>query len=53
MAHARYVEKKLHEHRMRAGRSVLSSIMLDNDGDKDEDDTTRLSDLIALAEAGL
>ena len=27
--------------------------MLDNEGDEDEDDTTRLSDIIALAEAGL
>ena len=35
------------------GRSVLSPIVLDNEGDEDEDDTARLSDLIALAEAGL
>ena len=27
--------------------------MLANDGDEDEDDTAKLSDLIALAEAGL
>ena len=27
--------------------------MLDNEGGKDEDDTARLSELIALAEAGL
>ena len=27
--------------------------MLDNEGDEDEDDIARLSDLIALAEAGL
>ena len=27
--------------------------MLDNEGDEDEDDTARLSDLIALAKAGL
>ena len=27
--------------------------MLSDEGDKDEDDTARLSDLIALAEAGL
>ena len=27
--------------------------MLSDEGDKDEDDTTRLSDLISLAEAGL
>ena len=52
-AHARYVEKKLHKHRTRVGRSVLSPIVLDNEGDEDEDDTTRLSDLIALAEVGL
>ena len=53
MAHVRYVEKKLHEHKTRADRSVLSPIVLDNEGNKDEDDTARLSDLIALAEAGL
>jgi len=47
------VEKKLHEHRTRAGHSVLSLIVLDNEGDEDEDNTARLSDLIALAEAGL
>ena len=46
-------EKKLYEHRTRAGRTVLSPIAVVNDGDKDEDDTARLSDLIVLAEAGL
>ena len=50
---ARYEEKKLDEHRTRAGRTVLSSIVLDDEGDEDDDDTIRLSDLIALAEAGL
>ena len=53
MAHPRYVEKKLHEHRTRAGRSVLSPIVLDNEEDEDEDDTAMLSDLIALAEVSL
>ena len=53
VAHARYVEKKLHEHRTRVGCSVLSSIVLDNEGDEDEDNTGRLSELIALAEVGL
>ena len=53
MAHASYVENKLHEHRTRAGRSILCPIVLDNEGDEDEDDIARLSDLIALAEAGL
>ena len=53
MAHASYVENKLHEHRTRAGRSVLCPIVLDNEEDEDEDDIARLSDLIALAEAGL
>jgi len=38
---------------MRAGGTVLSSIVIEDDGDKDEDDTARLSDLIALAKAGL
>jgi hypothetical protein len=50
---ARYEEKKLDEHRTRAGHTVQSPIVLANDRDEDEDDTTRLSDLIALAEAGL
>ena len=33
--------------------AVQSSIILSDEGDKDEDDTTRLIDLIALAKAGL
>ena len=53
MAHARYEEKKLDEHRSRAGRTVQFPIMLSDEGDEDEDDTGRLSELIALAEAGL
>ena len=52
MAHARY-EKKLDEHRSRAGRTVQSLIVLSDEGDEDEDDTGRLSELIALARAGL
>ena len=53
VAHARYEEKKLDEHRSRAGRTVQSSIMLSDERDEDEDDTGRLSELIALVEAGL
>jgi len=53
MACASYVENKLHEHRIRAGRRVLCPIVFDNEGDEDEDDISRLSDLVALAEAGL
>ena len=53
VACARYEEKKLDEHRMRAGRTVQSPIVLSDEGDKDEDDTARLSKLIALAEVGL
>ena len=53
MAHARYEEKKLDEHRKRAGRTVESPIMLFDEGDEDEDDTARLSELIALAKAGI
>ena len=53
VAHASYVENKLHEHKTQAGRSVLCPIVLDNEGDKDEDDIARLSDLIALAETDL
>ena len=53
MAGARFEEKKLHEHKTRAGRTVQSPIVLSDEGDEDEDDTVRLSDLIALAETGL
>ena len=53
MAHARYEEKKLDEHRTRAGRTIQSPIVLSNEGNEDEDDTGRLSELIALAEAGM
>ena len=53
VAHARYEEKKLDEHRKRAGRTVQSPIVLSDEGDEDKDDTSRLSELIALAEAGL
>ena len=51
VARARYEEKKLDEHRMRAGHTIQSLIVLSDEGDEDEDDTTRLSELIALAEA--
>ena len=53
MARARYEEIKLDEHRTRAGRTVQSPIVLSNEGDENEDDTARLSELIALAEVGL
>ena len=53
VAHARFKEKKLHEHRKQAGRTVLSPIVIVDDGDDDKDDTARLSDLIALVEVGL
>ena len=53
MARARYEEKKLDDHRSRAGRTVQSPIVLSDEGDEDEDDTGRLSELIALAEGGL
>ena len=52
MPHIRYEEKKLDEHKTRAGRTVQSSIVLADDGDEDENDTAQLSDLIALAETG-
>ena len=47
------MEKKLHEHRMRVGRTVQSPIVLSDEGDEDEDDTARLSELIAVVEVGL
>ena len=50
LARARYEEKKLDEHRSRVGCTVQSPIMLSGEGDEDEDDTSRLSELIALAE---
>ncbi|XP_066354324.1 dehydration-responsive element-binding protein 1A-like [Miscanthus floridulus] len=53
LARARYEEKKLDEYRSRVGRTVQSPIVLSDEGDEDEDDTGRLSELIALAEAGL
>ena len=53
LAHARYEEKKLDEHRKRAGRTVESPIVVSDEGDEEEDDTARLSELIALAEVGL
>ena len=53
LARARYEEKKLDKHRSRVGRTVQSPIVLSDEGDEDENDTARLSDLIALAEAGL
>ena len=52
LAHARYEEKKLDDHRSRAGCTVQSPIVLSDEGDEDKDDTGRLSELIALAEAG-
>ena len=53
VARARYEEKKLDEHRKRASHTVESPIVLSDERDEDEDDTARLSELIALAEAGL
>ena len=53
MARARYEEKKLDEHRSRAGRTVQSPIVLSDEGDEDENDTGRLSELIVLVEVGL
>ena len=53
MARARYEEKKFDEHRKRAGHTIESPIVLSDEGDKDEDDTGRPSELIALAEVGL
>ena len=53
VARARYKENKLDEHRKQAGRTVESPIVLSDEGDEDEDDTDRLSELIALAEVGM
>jgi hypothetical protein len=53
VARARYVEKKLQEHQMRVGGTAEHPIVVKDEGNQDEDDTARLSDLIALAKAGL
>ena len=53
VARARYKEKKLDEHRKRAGRTVESPIVLSDEGYENEDDTARLSELIVVVEAGL
>ena len=53
VARARYEEKNLDEHRTHAGRTVQLPIVLSNEGDEDEDDTARLSELIALTDVGL
>ena len=53
VAHARYEKKKLDEHRTQAGRTVQSPIVLSDEGNEDDDDTIKLSELIALAEVGL
>ena len=53
VARVRYGEKKLDEYRKQAGRTVESPIVLSDEGDEVEDDTARLSELIALVEAGL
>jgi len=52
VARVRYQEKKAHEHRTRGGRPVLSQIAEADEGNEEEDDIARLSELIALAEAG-
>ena len=53
VAHARYEEKKLDEHRSQASRTIQSPIVLSDEEDEDEDDAGRLSELIALVEMGL
>ena len=47
-----YEEKKLDEHRKRAGRTVESPIVLSDEGD--EDDTARLGELcnILMGQSG-
>jgi len=52
LAHARYEEKKLDEHRSRVGHTIHSPIVLSDKGGEDKDDTGRLRELIALAETG-
>jgi hypothetical protein len=47
------MEKKLQEHQTRVGGTAERPIVVKGEGGQDEDDIARMSDLIALAEAGL
>jgi hypothetical protein len=47
------MEMKLHENQTRASGTVERLIVVEDESDQDEDDTARLGNLIALAEAGL
>jgi hypothetical protein len=51
VARARYVENQVNEHHALAGRTAQCPIVVDNEAE--DEDTGWLSDLIALAEAGL
>jgi hypothetical protein len=53
VAHASYMENKLHEHQTQASRTAHSLIVVHHEGEEEDDDTGRLSDLIALAKIGL
>jgi hypothetical protein len=53
VARARYVENEVNEHHALAGRTAQCPIVVDDEAEDEDDDTGRLSDLIALAEAGL
>jgi hypothetical protein len=46
-------KRKAEQQQKRGARLVLSQIVEADEGGKDEDDNARLSELIALAEAGL
>jgi hypothetical protein len=53
VARARYVENKVNEHHALAGRTAQCPTVVDDEAEDEDDDTGRLSVLIALAEVGL
>ena len=52
VARTRYEEKKLDEHRKRAGHTVESPIVLSDEGDEDENDTTSHGATVKVAAKG-
>jgi hypothetical protein len=53
VARARYVENEVNEYHALARRTAQCPIVVDDEAEDEDDDTGWLSDLIALAEAGL
>jgi hypothetical protein len=55
MAYATYQKKKLHQHwlQRRVGRTWTNPIVVEDDGEDDGDEWSKLGDLIVEAEVGL